>query len=99
MKPYFTLKPWNITARLHSSTTFVKCYATGTPTPAVKWVRYTGSGETVIRTGGRFIVGYVFGNLYIFNLQWSDAGKYGCVAQNKHGRTEANFYINVVTGV
>ena len=67
--------------------------------PSVKWVRYTTSGETVIRTGGRFVVGSVFRNLYIFHLQWSDAGKYGCVAQNKHGRAEANFYITVQTGM
>lgn len=97
LKPYFTHKPKNITAKLHSSTTVVKCYATGTPMPSVKWVRYTTSGETVIRTGGRFVVGSVFRNLYIFHLQWSDAGKYGCVAQNKHGRAEANFYITVQT--
>nr|XP_058973645.1 fibroblast growth factor receptor 4-like isoform X1 [Pocillopora verrucosa] len=97
LKPYFTHKPKNITAKLHSSTTVVKCYATGTPMPSVKWVRYTTSGETVIRTGGRFVVGSVFRNLYIFHLQWSDAGQYGCVAQNKHGRAEANFYITVQT--
>ena len=96
LKPYFTHKPKNITAKLHSSTTVVKCSAKGIPKPTVKWVRYTGSGETVIRSGGRFIV---FGNLYIFHLQWSDSGKYGCVAQNKYGRAEAHFYITVRTGM
>ena len=96
LKPYFTHKPKNITAKLHSSTTVVKCSAKGLPKPTVKWVRYTGSSETVIRSGGRFIV---FGNLYIFHLQWSDSGKYGCVAQNKYGRAEAHFYITVQTGM
>ena len=96
LKPYFTHEPKNKTAKLHSSRTVVKCSAKGIPKPTVKWVRYTGSGETVIRSGGRFIV---FGNLYIFHLQWSDSGKYGCVAQNKYGRAEAHFYITVQTGM
>ena len=99
MKPYFVITPKNMTAKLHSSTTVLTCKAYGIPTPTVKWVRYTNSGETVITSGGRFVVGSVFGNLYILQIQWSDAGKYGCVAQNKHGRIVANFYITVATGI
>jgi len=62
-------------------------------------VKYTDSGETVIQTGGRFIVGILFKNLYILRIHWSDAGRYGCIAQNQHGRIIADAYVTVVTGM
>lgn len=92
--PNFIVKPKNITATLHSRAV-ITCSATGKPTPTVKWVRYAGSGETVIRHGFRHAI--IAPKLYIYPLLWSDAGKYGCVAQNIYGRAEANFYISMVT--
>lgn len=98
MAPYFTKTPSNSTAVLHA-TVRLDCQAYGVPTPTVKWVKYTDSGKTVIRTGGRFIVGAVFGYLYILGIHWSDAGQYGCIAQNQYGRVVADAHVTVVTGM
>lgn len=65
--------------------------------PTIKWVKYTDSGETEIRTGGRFIISSVF-SLFILGILWSDEGRYGCVAQNEHGRVVADAYLTVITG-
>ena len=62
-------------------------------------MKYTDIGETVIQTGGRFIVGALFKYLYILGIKWSDAGRYGCIAQNQLGRVVANAHVTVVTGM
>lgn len=98
MAPYFKTTPSNSTAVLHADAQ-LDCQAFGIPTPTLKWVKYTDSGETVIQTGGRFIVGAVFKYLYILGIHWSDAGRYGCVAQNQYGRVIADAYVAVVTGM
>ena len=95
--PSFTLRPKDITEILHS-TVFLQCQATGVPVPTIKWVKYTDSGKTEITTGGRFIVGSLFRYLYILGILWSDEGRYGCVAQNEHGRVVADAYLKVITG-
>jgi len=38
-------------------------------------------------------------HLYISGIQWSDAGRYGCVAQNQHGRDVAEAHVAVVTSM
>lgn len=96
-RPYFIIMPSNSTAVLHG-TVRLDCQAYGVPAPTLKWVKYTESGETVIQTGGRFFVGAIFKNLYIFRIQWSDAGRYGCIAQNQYGRVIADAHVTVVTG-
>ena len=98
MAPYFITTPSNSTALLHA-TIRLDCQAYGVPAPTLKWVKYTVSGKTVIQTGGRFIVGVVFKNLYILGIHWSDAGRYGCIAQNQYGRLVADAYVTVVTGM
>ena len=96
--PSFTDKPNNVTDRLHASVVF-KCKATGFPTPTIRWVKFTPDNkETEIKTSGRFIVSAPHGYFYILGVQWSDAGQYGCVAQNEHGRVVANAYLSVITG-
>ena len=90
--------PSNSTAVLHT-TVRLNCKAYGVPAPTLKWVKYTNSGETVIQTGGRFIVGAVFKNLYILRIHWSEAGRYGCIAQNQYGRVVADAHVIVVTGM
>ena len=96
--PYFITMPSNSTDLLHA-TVQLNCKAYGVPAPTLKWVKYTDSGETVIQTGGRFIVGTVFRNLYILKIHWSDAGRYGCIAQNQFGRVIADAHVIVVTGM
>ena len=99
MAPYFTLTPANTTALLHTSIR-LDCKAYGVPTPTIKWVKYTESGgETAIQTGGRFIVGGTFGYLYVLQIHWSDAGRYGCIAQNEHGRVVTDAHVTVITGI
>ena len=98
MAPYFMKTPSNSTAVLHADVR-LDCQAFGIPAPTLKWVKYTNSGETVIQTGGRFIVGAVFKYLYILGIHWSDAGRYGCVAQNQHGRVIADAHVTVVTSM
>lgn len=98
MAPYFIATPSNSTAVLHA-TVQLDCQAYGIPAPTLKWVKYTDSGETVIQTGGRFIVGALSKNLFILGIRWSDAGRYGCIAQNQHGRIIADAYVTVVTGM
>lgn len=98
MAPYFIATPSNSTAVLHA-TVQLDCQAYGIPAPTLKWVKYTDSGETVIQTGGRFIVGALTKNLFILGIHWSDAGRYGCIAQNQHGRIIADAYVTVVTGM
>ena len=82
-----------------------QCQAAGVPTPTIKWVKYTDGSKTEIRTSARFIVrsidrnGTVYNHLNILRVQWSDAGRYGCEAQNKHGRTVADAYLTILTGL
>lgn len=97
MAPYFVTTPTNTTAPLHASVR-LDCKAYGVPTPTLKWMKYTDSGETVITTSGRFIVSALSGYLYILGIHWSDAGRYGCIAQNEHGRIVADAHVTVVTG-
>ena len=66
--------------------------------PTIKWVKYTDSGETEMRTNGKFIIGSVFRYLYILGILWSEEGRYGCIAQNEHGRVVADAYLTVITG-
>ena len=102
--PSFRLRPKNITGGIHTNVVF-HCQATGVPSPTIKWVKYTGGSKTEIRTSARFIVGgpidrngAVYKHVTILRVQWSDAGCYGCEAQNKHGRRVADAYLTVLTG-
>ena len=95
--PSFTLKPKNFTQIQHSTVTF-ECRAVGAPAPTINWVKYTDSGETLISSNARFVIGAVSRYLSILGIYWSDAGRYGCVAQNKHGRIVADAYLTVISG-
>lgn len=98
MAPYFITMPSNSTAVLHA-TVQLDCQADGVPAPTLKWVKYSESGKTVIQTGGSFIVGADFGHLYILGIHWSDAGRYGCIAQNQYGRVIADAHVTVITSM
>jgi len=102
MAPSFIKRPSNVTAVLHAAVE-LDCQASGKPAPTLKWVKYTNNGETVIHTGGRFVVITRLSDgskyLSISGIQWSDAGRYGCVAQNQHGRAVAEAHVAVVTSM
>ena len=95
--PVFQKIPRNVTEKLYQ-TVYFHCQATGFPKPAIKWVKYSsGNQETVIKTDGRFVIG-VNGYLFILGVEWSDSGRYGCIAQNTNGRIIAYAHLSVVTG-
>ena len=95
--PVFKQKPRNVTEKLYETVSF-QCRATGIPTPTIKWVKYSsGNQETAIETSGRFVINRN-GYLYILGVEWSDSGRYACIAQNTQGRIIAYAHLNVVTG-
>lgn len=94
--PVFQQKPSNVTEKLYE-TVYFRCQAIGFPKPTIKWVKYSGNQETVIKTNGRFVIN-VHGYLYILGVEWSDSGRYGCIAQNTNGRIIAYAHLSVVTG-
>lgn len=95
--PVFQQKPRNVTEKLYE-TVYFPCQAIGFPTPTIKWVKYSsGNQETAIETSGRFVINQD-GYLYILGVEWSDSGRYACIAENTHGRIIAYAHLNVVTG-
>ena len=95
--PVFQQKPRNVTEKLYE-TVYFPCQAIGFPTPTIKWVKYSsGNQETAIETSGRFVINQD-GYLYILGVEWSDSGRYACIAENTNGRIIAYAHLNVVTG-
>ena len=94
--PVFLQKPGNLTENLYQ-TVYFRCQAIGNPEPTMKWVKYnnsSGNQETVIKTNDRFVIG-VNGYLFILGVEWSDSGRYGCIAQNTKGRIIAYAHLSV----
>ena len=60
-------------------------------------MKYAGNGTTTeIRNDGRFVVG-ISGHLVIPGVQWADEGRYGCTAQNEHGKVVADTFLTIIT--
>ena len=96
--PVFLQKPRNVTENLYQ-TVYFRCQAIGFPKPTIKWVKYnnsSGNQETVVKTNyGRFVIGM---NGYLFILmgvEYSDSGRYACIAQNTNGRIIAYAHLSV----
>ena len=66
--------------------------------PRISWRKYADNGTaTEIRNDGRFIVSSIAGHLVIPGVQWADEGRYGCTAQNKHGKIETDAFLTIIT--
>ncbi|XP_068686600.1 fibroblast growth factor receptor 2-like [Montipora foliosa] len=92
--PSFTPRPQNKSVNVNSSVTS-KCEASGVPQLTITWVKYADSSQTAITTGGRFNVSS--GNLDIIGVQLVDAGQYGCIAHNMHGKLVAGAFLTTST--
>ncbi|XP_068734214.1 fibroblast growth factor receptor 2-like isoform X2 [Montipora capricornis] len=92
--PSFTPRPQNKSVNVNSSVTS-KCEASGVPQLSITWVKYADSSQTAITTGGRFNVSS--GNLDIIGVQLVDAGQYGCIAHNMHGKLVADAFLTTST--
>ena len=58
-------------------------------------MKYADSSQTAITTGGRFNVSS--GYLDIIGVQLVDAGQYGCIAHNMHGKLVAGAFLTTST--
>ncbi|XP_018333589.1 peroxidasin [Agrilus planipennis] len=87
--PILIYKPYDIEAVL-GGTIELPCKSEGIPTPGIQWRK---DGSTMQRTG-RFRIS-IGGNLYIYNVQPDDAGRYECTAINDHGSISASGYLTV----
>ena len=73
--PQVILSPSTLTITEHLPATFF-CNTNGNPPPTVTWK----FGEKVLLNGSKYAVGD--GKLVVRELQYSDAGKYTCIARN-----------------
>lgn len=87
--PVLVYKPYNIEA-VEGTTIEIPCKAEGNPTPGIQWTK---EGDVLQRTG-RWKVS-LSGNLYIYNSNGEDQGRYECTAINEHGRVSASGYLTV----
>ncbi|XP_015775147.1 PREDICTED: contactin-4-like [Acropora digitifera] len=95
--PVFTFRPQNKSVNISARVLF-SCTARGTPLPRISWVKYADNGTaTEIRNDGRFLVSSISGHLVIPGIQWADEGRYGCTAQNEHGKVVADAFLTIIT--
>ncbi|XP_029201846.2 platelet-derived growth factor receptor beta-like isoform X1 [Acropora millepora] len=95
--PVFTFRPQNKSVNISARVIF-SCTARGTPLPRISWVKYADNGTaTEIRHDGRFFVSSISGHLGIPRVQWADEGRYGCTAQNEHGKVVADAFLTIIT--
>lgn len=87
--PTFVYKPYDVEA-LVGSTIEVPCKAAGNPNPGVQWRK---DGAQLQRTG-RWKTS-ISGNLYLYEIDAGDQGRYECTANNDHGSISASGYITV----
>ena len=71
---------------LEGTTVYIRCPATGNPTPKVTWKK---SGSLVPRSSR-----IVNNTLVLLNVTWSDSGTYSCTASNGAGVDEKSTYLN-----
>ncbi|XP_068734206.1 fibroblast growth factor receptor 3-like isoform X1 [Montipora capricornis] len=95
--PFFRVRPHNKSVIVGSSVIFY-CAVSGASQPTnMTWVKYSDSGATAITPGGngRFVLGS--DSLNIFSVALADAGHYGCIAQNEHGKLVADAFLTIMT--
>ena len=74
-----------------ASSVLIKCFAHGSPTPAVKWYR----DGNLLDYEKRY-ASYINGLLEIKSVSALDDGSYTCVAKNKFGSRKATATLVVV---
>lgn len=89
MPPSIIRQQRDIEVNLGSRVTLV-CEAQGEPTPEFRWVR----NRLPVQYSQR--VQSVGNTLVIQRVQFRDAGRYECVAENVEGVDRSSFYLNVL---
>ena len=92
--PRFTDVPTNISASAGNNVTFT-CSAFAIPNPTITW-SHTSLGGIERNLTARTNV-QIYGNtIKIFNVEYfQDGGKYTCTANNTHGVTAVNAFLNL----
>uniref|UniRef100_A0A7E4UTJ4 Hemicentin-1 n=1 Tax=Panagrellus redivivus TaxID=6233 RepID=A0A7E4UTJ4_PANRE len=74
-------------------TIFLECPADGIPQPTVTWMR---DDQPIEVQEDKFTIRQNNITFGILNVQTGDAGKYSCIAENKGGRAEEHFFLQVL---
>ena len=60
-------------------------------------MKYADNGIATEIRNGRFFVSSISGHLVIPGVQWADEGRYGCTAQNEHGKVVADAFLTIIS--
>lgn len=96
-KPAFQTLPDDAQVHERLNVTF-DCFATGVPTPTISWI-FNNSVTIDPSEGNKYFIGPFgnkdYGSLTVYDLQYSDAGIYTCVANNTHGSLSQSVTLDV----
>uniref|UniRef100_A0A915KEW4 Ig-like domain-containing protein n=1 Tax=Romanomermis culicivorax TaxID=13658 RepID=A0A915KEW4_ROMCU len=82
----------NPLAKLNQSVT-LECPASGYPVPIIKWYR---DRKLIHRTDDRYVLSSNNQTIKLMNVQSADAGIYSCLAENKAGKIEQEYSLEVL---